>query len=135
MPLLWEISYNICDIMTQFFSLNEIIASCFCLLLAIFLFFTLYIKYVPGKRRLAILEGPGGPPLWCGPCGCPPACAMAAAVGGCPECYDGDITCTFGDTSVTRGSCGGCQARLGLYEALCAAGSTATEAEITAGMV
>ena len=39
----------------------------------------------------------------------------------CPECYDGDVTCSYGDTSVTQGSCGGCQAEAGLYAALCEA--------------
>ena len=63
------------------------------------------------------------------------ACELAAAVGGCPECVDGNITCSFAGMSITRVSCGGCQARAGLFQALCDSGSTASAAEIEAGMV
>ena len=53
----------------------------------------------------------------------------------CPECYDGDVTCSYGDTSVTQGSCGGCQAEAGLYAALCEAGVTDSAAQIQQDMV
>jgi hypothetical protein len=62
------------------------------------------------------------------------ACQLQEANQECPECYDGDMTCTYGDVSVTEGSCGGCQARSALYQALCAAGNDDTKAEIESGM-
>ena len=34
------------------------------------------------------------------------ACELADANQACPECYDGEVTCTYGDVSVTEGSCG-----------------------------
>ena len=63
------------------------------------------------------------------------ACALAADNAECPECYDGDVTCTYGEHSETRASCGGCQAQEALYAALCAAGTSASAAEIEAGTV
>jgi hypothetical protein len=63
------------------------------------------------------------------------ACELAAAVGGCPECADGDVTCSFAGMSVTRMSCGGCQARQALLQALCESGATASAAEIETGMI
>ena len=63
------------------------------------------------------------------------ACELAASVGGCPECVDGTVTCSFAGMSVTRVSCGGCQARAGLLQALCDSGSMASANEIEAGMI
>jgi hypothetical protein len=62
------------------------------------------------------------------------ACALADVDGDCPACSDGPVTCTFGDVSATENSCGDCQASQALFDALCAAGESATEAEIEAGM-
>lgn len=47
------------------------------------------------------------------------ACKLAADNEGCPECYSGDVTCSFGEFEATEGSCGDCQARSALYAALC----------------
>jgi hypothetical protein len=58
------------------------------------------------------------------------ACRLAAELDFCPECYTGDVTCTFDGTSTTQGSCGDCQARSELYRILCAAGDRSSEAEI-----
>lgn len=63
------------------------------------------------------------------------ACDLAAANDACPECSDGEVECTFRDTSVTAVSCGDCQARSGLYQDLCDAGETATAADIEAETV
>ena len=63
------------------------------------------------------------------------ACEMVASLEGCPECADGEVTCTFDEISVTAFSCGGCQAEQGLWRELCDSGSMATAADITAGMV
>ena len=63
------------------------------------------------------------------------ACAWVADQMGCPECADGDVTCSFEDQSVTEMSCGGCQAQVGLMSALCDSGSTATAQDILDGMV
>jgi hypothetical protein len=60
------------------------------------------------------------------------ACRLAAEGGDCPECADGDVTCTLDGVEVTEMSCGGCQARVALIAALCDAGSTVTEEEIEA---
>ena len=57
---------------------------------------------------------------------------MSQARQGCDECYDGLVTCSLDGISVTEGSCGDCQARMALEQALCDAGSTATRAEIDA---
>ena len=65
----------------------------------------------------------------------PGACLLAAANEGCPECYDGDVSCSYEDIVVTEPSCGGCQAANALYTALCVAGSEASEEEILADMV
>ena len=62
------------------------------------------------------------------------ACQLHKSQQGCPECYDGEVTCSYGDISVTEGSCGGCQAQAALYEALCAAGVDDSKAEIESGM-
>jgi hypothetical protein len=61
------------------------------------------------------------------------ACDLADANATCPACSDGELACTFEDVSATRNSCGECQARGALYEALCDAGETATEQEILDG--
>jgi ribosomal protein S27AE len=61
------------------------------------------------------------------------ACTLAASHTSCPECSNGEITCTYGDVSATRNSCGDCQARSALYAALCDAGVTDNTATIEAG--
>lgn len=58
------------------------------------------------------------------------ACRLAAENQACPECYTGDVTCTFDGFSTTQGSCGDCQARSELYRILCDAGDRSSEAEI-----
>ena len=63
----------------------------------------------------------------------PEACALAEEYRGCPECSDGEITCAFETTSATEPSCGDCQARGALYQALCDDGSTASRDDIEAG--
>ena len=60
-----------------------------------------------------------------------PVCDVEPAA--CPECFDGDVECTYEGVSVTEASCGGCQAEEALFVALCDAGSTATFAEVVAG--
>ncbi len=62
------------------------------------------------------------------------ACTLAAENSECDDCDDGDVTCTYGDHSVTQASCGGCQAEAALYQALCDAGVTDSAADIQAGM-
>ena len=62
------------------------------------------------------------------------ACELAAEREGCPECADGTVTCTFGNSSVTEISCGGCQAESALLAELCDAGETASREAIEAGM-
>jgi len=54
------------------------------------------------------------------------ACELAAASQTCPSCSDGLVTCSYGDTTVTRNSCGFCQAEAELWTALCDAGETAS---------
>lgn len=61
-----------------------------------------------------------------------PACRQAEARLACPECYDGEVTCSLDGVTVTEGSCGDCQARVALYEALCDAGSQVTQAQLDA---
>lgn len=62
------------------------------------------------------------------------ACALAAESQSCPSCSEGDLTCTYGAVSVTAGSCGECQARSALYQALCDAGVTDSREAITEGV-
>lgn len=62
------------------------------------------------------------------------ACQLALDLGDCGACYDGIVTCTYGDASVTEGSCGDCQARAGLYNQLCEAGIEDSEEDILAGL-
>jgi hypothetical protein len=47
-----------------------------------------------------------------------------AAVGVCPECYDGEVTCTLDGYEGTAGSCGNCQAIATLARVMCDAGET-----------
>jgi hypothetical protein len=61
------------------------------------------------------------------------ACTLAKEWSACDECYSGDVTCEYGDTSVTEASCHDCQARGALYAALCAAEVTDSRADIEAG--
>lgn len=63
------------------------------------------------------------------------ACILAAESQSCPECSSGDVTCSYGDTSVTAGSCGDCQARGLLYQTLCDAGVSDDRATIEAQTV
>jgi len=70
----------------------------------------------------------------CGPSE-PDACELYEEFNACPECADGTVSCTFEEVTRTEVSCGGCQATVSLYQALCEAGSTATSEEIQDGMV
>ncbi|MEQ1501664.1 MAG: hypothetical protein ABMB14_05510 [Myxococcota bacterium] len=63
------------------------------------------------------------------------ACALAADSAVCPDCTDGPLTCGFAGVEVTVGSCGECQSRAALYQALCDAGETADRATIESGTV
>ena len=62
------------------------------------------------------------------------ACEMAAELDACPECADGDVTCSYGDESATELSCGDCQARSALLSALCDADIEEDRADIEAGL-
>lgn len=62
------------------------------------------------------------------------ACELAAEIDGCPECADGDVTCSYGDESATALSCGDCQARVALLDELCAAEIEDSRADIEAGL-
>jgi len=62
------------------------------------------------------------------------ACELAAEIDACPECADGDVTCSYGDVSATELSCGDCQATVALYNALCDAGVEDSREAIEAGM-
>lgn len=69
--------------------------------------------------------------------GCGPqtgACQLAAELEVCPECYSGDVRCSYGDVTVTEPSCDGCQARSALARELCDAGVQDSRAEIELGM-
>lgn len=63
------------------------------------------------------------------------ACALLAGTDGCPSCYEGPYTCSYGGVTVSRGSCGDCTARAALYQALCDAGVAGSADEIEAGTV
>lgn len=63
------------------------------------------------------------------------ACELAQDSLTCPECSSGEVTCTYDGISVTAGSCGDCQARGALYQALCDAGVTDDRATIEAETV
>ena len=69
------------------------------------------------------------------PTGITDACRIVDEGMGCPECADGDVTCSLDGLERTEMSCGGCQARASLIAALCDAGSQVTEAEIDDDMV
>ncbi len=60
------------------------------------------------------------------------ACALAEQNSECPECDDGPVTCSYGEFSETENSCGDCQARSALYQALCDAGVEDSSAQIEA---
>ena len=62
------------------------------------------------------------------------ACELVADLTDCPSCYDGVVTCTYGDESVSEGSCGDCQARYALYAQLCDAGVEDSRADIESGL-
>ena len=62
------------------------------------------------------------------------ACQLAQEANACPECADGDVTCSYDEYSVTELSCGDCQARSQLYSDLCDAGVEDSEADIIAGV-
>lgn len=62
------------------------------------------------------------------------ACELVAELDSCPACYDGVVTCSYGEESVTEGSCGDCQARVALYGQLCDAGVEDSRADIEAGV-
>ena len=73
-----------------------------------------------------------------GSMGCEPltdACTLSLQNVSCPECYDGDVTCSLDGVTVTEASCNGCQARNALYDALCVSGSTVTAAQMEADEV
>jgi hypothetical protein len=63
------------------------------------------------------------------------ACALAAEHGACPECYSGEVTCTYAGVSETAGSCGDCQARTALYGTLCADENSDEADDIESGTV
>jgi hypothetical protein len=62
------------------------------------------------------------------------ACQLAEEHAACPECDDGEVTCSYGDESATENSCGGCQAEAALYRQLCDAGVEDSLADIEAGL-
>ena len=53
----------------------------------------------------------------------------------CGLCYTGDVTCSYGDISVTKESCYQCQAKNELYLVLCEMGNPASVQEIEEGIV
>lgn len=61
------------------------------------------------------------------------ACALAAELSTCDECYSGEVTCEYDEYSATAGSCGDCQARSKLYADLCSADVTDSRSDIEAG--
>ena len=61
------------------------------------------------------------------------ACSLAQQWAECDECYSGEVTCEYGETSVTEASCLDCQARGALYAELCDAGVADSQADIEAG--
>ena len=62
----------------------------------------------------------------------PVICDLATQEAVCPECFDGNVTCTFEDTSVTEASCGGCQAEASIYTELCALDPSISQADLDA---
>ena len=73
--------------------------------------------------------------VWLAGCGGSAACKLAEETAACPECYSGEVTCSYGRHSVTAASCGDCQARSGLYQRLCEVGVEDDRAAIEAGVV
>ena len=63
-----------------------------------------------------------------------PACQLLADFGDCGACYDGVVTCSYGDISVTEGSCQGCQALVQVYIQLCNDGNRDSAEAIEAGI-
>ena len=62
------------------------------------------------------------------------ACELAAEIEACPECADGDVTCSYGEESVTELSCGDCQARSSLLNQLCDGEIEDSRDDIEAGL-
>jgi len=62
------------------------------------------------------------------------ACQLLQELGDCGACWSGDTTCTYGDITVTEGSCQQCQAMVALYIQLCESGNTDSQEAIEAGM-
>ena len=60
-------------------------------------------------------------------------CDHADEFQACPECDDGETTCTFEGTSVTRNSCQECQARGALFQQLCDDDADTGAADVEAG--
>lgn len=78
--------------------------------------------------------GGGDTAAWdSGSAGLSGACELARRYDACDECYDGEVTCTYGEFSATEGSCADCQALGALYDQLCDAGVTDGRADIEAG--
>ena len=69
----------------------------------------------------------------CGSTDATPACQLLEDYGDCPACYDGMVTCSYADITVTVGSCQGCQARVQVYIQLCNNGNTDSAEDIEAG--
>ena len=63
------------------------------------------------------------------------ACQLLEDLGDCGACYSAETTCTYGEFSVTEGSCQQCQAMAALYLALCNSGNTDSLEAIEDGMV
>lgn len=63
------------------------------------------------------------------------ACTLVAESLDCLDCADGEVTCSYGDATVTEMSCGGCQAFSTLLSELCDSGITDAAADIEAGIV
>lgn len=63
------------------------------------------------------------------------ACDLAESSQTCPECSNGEITCSFVGISATAPSCGDCQARGLLYQQLCDEGVVADAETIEADTV
>ena len=63
-----------------------------------------------------------------------PACQLLEDFGDCGACYDGVVTCSYADISVTEGGCQGCQALVQVYIQLCNDGNTDSAADIETGV-
>ena len=62
------------------------------------------------------------------------ACQLLEDFGDCPACYDGVVTCSYADITVTEESCQGCQALVQVYIQLCNNGNTDSAEQIEAGV-